>query len=84
MVLLNYNLLYIEERKCYKFFNPCRFKDNRELRRGRKYEMLYWDNNATLVVKETEPNDTGKYQCVVSNELGSVDCYGNLTVYSKL
>lgn len=45
--------------------------------------MLYWNNKASLVVKDTEPSDSAKYRCEVSNRLGRVETSGSLTVYSK-
>ena len=59
------------------------FKNARQLYPGRKYEMLYWDNKASLVIKDTETNDSGSYRCEVANQLGRVDSVGALTVYSK-
>ena len=61
----------------------CRFKDSKELYRGRKYEMLFWNNKASLVIKDTEPSDSAKYRCEISNALGRVQSSGKLTVYSK-
>ena len=59
------------------------FKDARPLRSGRKYEMLFWDDKASLVVKETEPSDNGTYRCVLSNEHGKAEASARLTVYSE-
>ena len=59
-----------------------RFKDAKELYQGRKYEMLFWDNKASLAVKETMPSDSSKYRCEVSSPLGHVESIGSLTVYS--
>ena len=61
----------------------CRYKDSKALRQGRKYEMLYWDNKASLVVKDTEPNDNATYKCVLSNQFGSAEADATLTVHSK-
>jgi len=63
----------------YCFF---RFKDAREVYPSRKYEMFFWDNKATLAIKDTEPNDTGRYRCEVSNRLGRIESTGSLHVYS--
>ena len=46
--------------------------------------MLFWDNKASLVVKETEPADSAKYRCEISTPLGRVESIGSLLVYSKL
>ena len=59
-----------------------RFKDAREVYPSRKYEMFFWDNKATLAIKDTEPNDTGRYRCEVSNRLGRIESTGSLHVYS--
>ncbi len=45
--------------------------------------MLFWDNKASLVVKETEPADSAKYRCEISTPLGRVESIGSLLVYSK-
>ena len=44
--------------------------------------MFFWDNKATLAVKDTEPNDTGRYRCEVMNRLGRIESTGSLHVYS--
>ena len=62
---------------------PCRYKESKALRQGRKYEMLYWDNKASLVVKDTEPSDNATYKCVLSNQFGSAEADATLTVHSK-
>ena len=61
---------------------PWRFKDAREVYPSRKYELFFWDNKATLAIKDTEPNDTGRYRCEVMNRLGRVESTGSLHVYS--
>ena len=60
-----------------------RYKENKELYRGRKYESIYWDNKASLVIKETEPSDSAKYRLEVVNALGRAETSGQLTVYSE-
>ena len=45
--------------------------------------MLYWDNKASLVVKDTEPADNATYKCVLSNQFGSAEADALLTVHSK-
>ena len=60
-----------------------RFKDAREVYPSRKYEIFFWDNKATLAIKDTEPNDTGRYRCEVSNRLGRIESTGSLHVYSE-
>ena len=45
--------------------------------------MFYWDNKATLVVKDTQAADAGEYKCVVSNRLGSVESSCNLSILGK-
>ncbi len=51
--------------------------------RGRKYEMLFWDNRASLVIKDSEPSDSAKYRCELSTPLGRVQSLGSLIVYSE-
>ena len=60
------------------------FKENKEVYRGRKYEMLFWDNRASLVIKDSEPSDSAKYRCELSTPLGRVQSVGSLIVYSEL
>jgi len=45
--------------------------------------MFFWDNKATLAIKDSEPNDTGRYRCEVSNRLGRIESTGSLHVYSE-
>jgi hypothetical protein len=61
----------------------CRYKEAREVYASRKYEMFFWDNKATLAIKDTEPSDSGRYRCEVSNRLGRVESTGSLSVYSE-
>ena len=64
------------------FLYLSRFKDAREVYQSKKYDMFFWDNKASLVIKETDVQDTGRYRCEVSNPLGRIESTGNLTVYS--
>ncbi|ESO04852.1 hypothetical protein HELRODRAFT_191479 [Helobdella robusta] len=57
------------------------YKDSREIRPSRKYDTFFWDNKASLVVKETEPGDGGRYRCEIVNGMGVVDDAAILTVY---
>jgi len=57
------------------------YKNAKELYQGRKYDMLYWDNKASLVIKDTETTDAGNYRCEVYSKLGSVETTGALTVF---
>lgn len=59
-----------------------RFKEAKEVYQSKKYDMFYWDNKASLVIKDTEPLDTGRYRCEVANRLGRIESTGNLSVYS--
>ncbi len=58
-------------------------QENKELYRGRKYEMLFWDDRASLVIKDSEPSDSAKYRCELSTPLGRVESTGSLIVYSE-
>lgn len=63
------------------FYN--RFKEGKELYHGRKYDTFFWDNKASLIVKDTTPTDTGAYRCEIHSPLGRIDSTGALCVYSK-
>lgn len=59
------------------------FKGDKQLRSGRRYEFIYWNKVATLVIKDGDGKDTDDYKCVVSNPLGKVESSGKLTVIGK-
>ncbi|CAH1802732.1 unnamed protein product [Owenia fusiformis] len=59
------------------------YKDAREVYSGKKYEIDYAAKTASLVIKDTEPIDKGRYRCEVANALGRVDTSATLTVNIK-
>ena len=59
------------------------YKDNKEIRPGRKYDVTLTRGVASLVVHGTENLDAGKYKAEASNKMGRVDTEDTLTVLSK-
>ena len=59
------------------------FKGEKELFRGRKYEMLYWDQKASLVIKDADISDAASYRCEIINKLGRTSSTAQLTVHRK-
>ncbi len=59
------------------------YKDNKELREGRKYDITLRRGVASLVVHGTEGIDAGTFRAEASNKLGRVDTEGVLTVLSE-
>ena len=60
------------------------FKDAKEIYPSKKYDYFFWDKKASLVIKDTQPNDSARYRCEIINPLGHVDSTGTLTVYSMI
>lgn len=56
------------------------FKEAREIYPSRKYDMFFWDNKASLVIKDTEPSDSAKYRCEIVNALGRPQALSMYTV----
>ncbi len=59
------------------------YKDNKEVRPGRKYDVTLRRGIASLAVHGTEGLDTGAYRAEASNKLGRVETEAALTVLSK-
>ena len=59
------------------------FKDDKELRAGKKHDIGYQDEVAALVVKDTTAKDAGWYRCEAANRLGRVETHCTLVVQSK-
>ena len=51
--------------------------------KGRRYQMSYANNVASLTITDSEPNDSGKYRCEGYNGVGRVQTENTLTVHSK-
>ncbi|XP_023933258.1 titin isoform X1 [Lingula anatina] len=59
------------------------FKDNKEIKSGKKYEISYAEEVAALVILETDLKDSGQYRCEVANKIGKVTTQAKLTVQAK-
>ena len=59
------------------------YKDAREISESDKYEMTFYEDTASLTVKNTDIKDAGKYKCDASNKHARVETKCNLTVHSK-
>lgn len=65
------------------------YKDGRELRSDRKYQITFFNNISTLKVFSAEKSDRGLYTFEVHNEVGdssctsSVDVSGQLSIFLK-
>lgn len=59
------------------------YKNGKEIRANRKYDMSYEGNSACLVVKDTEVNDGAVYTCAADNKVGLVETEGKLTVQGR-
>ncbi|XP_046554801.1 titin-like [Haliotis rubra] len=58
------------------------FKGTKEVKKSSKYEMSYEDEVASLVIHKTEPSDTARYKCEVTNPLGQVSTEGQLAIHT--
>jgi len=56
------------------------YKDNKELYEGKRYQLTYAKDVATLRFADTSVNDSGSYRCEAVNKLGRVDTACKLTV----
>ncbi len=59
------------------------YRDNKEIRPGKKYEMSFDDGLASLVVHDTTYKDGGMYRCEAANKLGHVETECTLVVESE-
>ena len=59
------------------------YRDNRQLKPSKKYTMSYTGRDASLVIKDTELSDAGRYRCEADNRVARVDTDATLTVQSK-
>ena len=59
------------------------YKDNKELRSGRKYDISFKDEIASLVIAKTDVKDGGWYRCEATNKMGHVGTECTVVVHSK-
>ncbi|XP_056145703.1 striated muscle-specific serine/threonine-protein kinase [Lampris incognitus] len=57
------------------------FKNDTLLSESSHYTFVYDDNECSLVVLNTQPEDSGVYTCTARNLAGSVSCKAELTVH---
>lgn len=55
-------------------------KDNQEIRTGGNYQVSYVENTAHLTILRVDREDSGKYTCYASNEVGKDSCTAQLNV----
>ena len=60
-----------------------RFKDNKELQRGDRYQLQSIDKTVSMKIPSTEETDAAMYRCEATNKLGQVYSEAALTVHSK-
>uniref|UniRef100_UPI003AAF8DBE striated muscle preferentially expressed protein kinase n=1 Tax=Centroberyx gerrardi TaxID=166262 RepID=UPI003AAF8DBE len=58
------------------------FKNDTLLSESSHYTFVYDDNECSLVVLNTRPEDSGVYTCTARNLAGSVSCKAELTVHA--
>ena len=56
------------------------YKDNKELYHGKKYQLSYTKDVATVQFRDTGVSDGGTYRCEAVNKLGRVDTEAKITV----
>lgn len=59
------------------------FQNDILLSEGSHYTFVYDDNECSLVVLNTQPQDSGVYTCTAKNIAGSVSCKAELTVHAS-
>uniref|UniRef100_A0A493TUK4 Ig-like domain-containing protein n=1 Tax=Anas platyrhynchos platyrhynchos TaxID=8840 RepID=A0A493TUK4_ANAPP len=58
-------------------------KDNQEIRTGGNYQVSYVENTAHLTILRVDREDSGKYTCYASNEVGKDSCTAQLNVKER-
>ena len=60
------------------------YKDNKQLTPNTKYDTLYQDEIATLVIRDTKVVDRGWYRCEAINKIGRVETECTVIVQGNL
>ena len=60
------------------------YKDNRVIREGGRIKFTFEDDGlCSLLTREAEHSDRGRYKCVASNPAGKAQCSAELFIESK-
>ena len=59
------------------------FKDGKELKPGKQYNIAYSAGIASLECGTAEVADSGKYRCVAENKMGEDESVCNVSVSGK-
>ena len=60
------------------------YKDNRVIREGGRIRFMFGDDGlCSLLIREAESSDRGRYKCVASNPAGKVQCSAELFIESE-
>ena len=60
------------------------YKDNRVIREGGRIKFTFEDDGlCSLLIREAEHSDRGRYKCVASNPAGKAQCSAELFIESK-
>lgn len=62
-------------------FDVLWYKDNKQIRRSKKYKMFSDNSLANLCILTPDTSDVAEYKCTVKNDVGSCSC--NSTVSMK-
>lgn len=59
------------------------YKDNKEIYAGKRFQLSYVDDAATLQFSDTSVSDSGVYRCEAVNKLGRVETECKVIVQCK-
>lgn len=55
-------------------------KDHKDIRTGGNYKISCVDNSAHLTILKADKNDSGRYSCHASNDMGKDSCSAEVSV----
>lgn len=56
------------------------YKDNKQLRRSKKYKMISDISLVSLCILTSDTSDVGEYKCIVKNDVGSCSCSSTVSL----